>query len=374
MAETCISIRQTFHDDQDVTIGDIVELNHTYDYVHGIIKFIGEIPTLRHKIDAYFGNVYYGVELFSIEHGENNGCIHNIRYFDTKDNVKKGIFIRRNKIERIIHFNFDNPRVTINDVLFLTKYNCNGIVRYIGTPNIQFENGNNNNRNINNNDSIQYGIELKEEKGTNNGCINNRIYFSYCRNDYGVFLNRIDLQHLIHESKDSLLVHGYLKQIYISKDIITLIKAFYHIIKLKIVPNKYNTPNNKHMVNKKYNFMDISGNVIGPIIECGGIIDGMNEIYEKTVIKGYYGFEKAMLYNQITKNNKGKEEIIYRKSIYSHLTTSTYWTTYFPQTNLTTIEKRNPIEILSEIAEIYRLSVKELQKTFRDNCIQLYVF
>eukprot|EP00483_Globobulimina_turgida_P010230 UN10249 len=82
-----------------------------------------------------------------------------------------------------------------------------------------------------------------------------------------------------------------------------------------------------------------------------------------------------MLYNQIKSiGGKNKNEIIYRKSIYSHLTTSTYWSTYFPQTNLTTIEKRNPMEVLSEIANVYALSVEQLQQTFKENGIQLYVF
>ena len=131
-----------------------------------------------------------------------------------------------------------------------------------------------------------------------NGIINNHCYFSFCRPDFGVFMNRQDLDSFVKLSNDSLLIHGFLRQTFITNDIVQLIKSFYHIICLKNCDDKF-----QGNIMKRYNFTDLSNNLIGPIIKTYQY-ENLEIIVAKTEFDGLYSFEKSTFYSQTRMLNK----------------------------------------------------------------------
>ena len=158
------------------TIGDRVKLkkgNNT-----GEVKFIGEVKGKT--------GVYYGIELDS-KKGDNNGTLHNIKYFKTRTNC--GIFVKSDNILKTnCKHNSHSPRILIGDKVKCIKTSCNGLVKFIGTPYPYKSSG------------IYYGLQLEKPKGTNNGTIKSRYYFK-CKSKYGIFVQSKDIKILSSSKK-----------------------------------------------------------------------------------------------------------------------------------------------------------------------------
>eukprot|EP01084_Bolivina_argentea_P230969 389633_1 len=107
---------------QITTIGDRVKLRDSN--LVGIVRFIGEI---KKKAD-----IYYGIELDEAK-GKNDGSISRIHYFRCAS--KHGLFIQQSQILKTnSKYNPDVPRATVGDTVYIKKFNCNAVVRYIGSP------------------------------------------------------------------------------------------------------------------------------------------------------------------------------------------------------------------------------------------------
>eukprot|EP01084_Bolivina_argentea_P295294 508340_1 len=256
---------------EDVTVGDIIEL--TQNNLRGIVRFIGEIHCLRYTCDPIFGYNYFGIELDEPS-GDNNGTINGEYYFETNEN--RGIFVKRNKIKRIITLNYYIPRLTINDVIYMHKFKCNARVRWIGKLDIDIDPY-----------LIHFGIELNESYGTNNGYLNKQIYFSKCRNNYGVFINNKDLTDLMILKKSSLLLYGFLKNEididYIPNDILYVMKSFFNFIHIGYhktikLTGKNSSNNDKIIYYGKYDVFNMDNYIIGPMIYKP---KDTNHIYDK---------------------------------------------------------------------------------------------
>ena len=200
----------------EITIGDVIELNIEYNSLHGVVKFIGEIIGKK--------GIWYGLQLnrpkgsddviywklqsniynklnHSDGDGDGDGCYDGICYFKCDEN--EGLFVRKTQIARTLIVNYSNPRVTINQLITIKKYDTKGKIRYIGKP--EFENDENIHK-------IYYGIQLltKEKQiETNDGTFHNRRYFTDCPCGYGVFVTSSDLSQYIVPSRYNLLCHGY---------------------------------------------------------------------------------------------------------------------------------------------------------------------
>ena len=140
----------------------ILQVTLKTDNLDGTVKFIGELS-------GKYG-IWYGIELDK-RRGTSDGSIKKIKYFKTKKN--RGLFVKKHEISKTTQSNKDVPRCSVGDIVRINKFNCNGIVRYIGST--DFKNG------------TWYGIELKKPKGKNNGTVNNRSYF-VCKQKYGTFV------------------------------------------------------------------------------------------------------------------------------------------------------------------------------------------
>eukprot|EP00484_Ammonia_sp_Unknown_P017037 CAMPEP_0197023474 /NCGR_PEP_ID=MMETSP1384-20130603/4156_1 /TAXON_ID=29189 /ORGANISM="Ammonia sp." /LENGTH=683 /DNA_ID=CAMNT_0042451687 /DNA_START=1 /DNA_END=2052 /DNA_ORIENTATION=+ len=146
-----------------VTINDTVQL--TGDRLIGTIKFIGSIQGKQ--------GVFYGIALKGNK-GKNDGSVNNVRYFQCGKN--KGVFVHKSRIQsRLNIIDSGDVRVTVGDTVKVSKFQCHGIVQFIGTPDGK--------------KGIFYGVELKEEKGKNNGTVNGRKYFE-CADNFGIFVKK----------------------------------------------------------------------------------------------------------------------------------------------------------------------------------------
>ena len=68
-----------------------------------------------------------------------------------------------------------NDTISVGDKVYVSKYECNGIVRYIGK--------------VSNKKGIWHGIELEKPNGKNNGTIDGKSYFK-CQHKFGVFVRK----------------------------------------------------------------------------------------------------------------------------------------------------------------------------------------
>ena len=257
---------------EDISIGDIVQLSRkiSTNNLRGIVRFIGEVNTFRYNYDKVFGFNYFGIELFEPE-GDNNGTINNEYYFQCKD--KHGIFVKRNKIKKIVTINHNVPRLTIDDVIYMEKFNCNGRIRFIGKLD---ENENTNNFSGKGGNLINYGIELNVDKGTNNGYYKDMKYpyFSNCKQNHGIFVTNRDLSDLLIMKKSSLLLYGFLgKEVaeYIPMDILLSIKRFFNFVRIDYhksvkVTVKDSSNNDKIVTYRCYDVYNMDNYIVGPII------------------------------------------------------------------------------------------------------------
>lgn len=352
--------RNIFYD-HDVTIGDEVELiaSH-YKSLRGIVRFIGEIRSLRHSTDKYFGNVFYGIELYQNNKG-NDGSIYGERFFSCKPG--HGLFVKRNKIYKIITINYDVARITINDTIYIPKYKCNGIIRYIGIPDFEY--------NSYINPQIFYGIELNQPYGDNNGIINKRYYFDYCRDDHGIFMNELEMSYLKQSSRNNLLVHGYSDNynINIPNGICKLIKSYIDDIYFELASFQYETngynSNKKTIIKRKKRFEvhDIAGNLVGPSLFVYD--ENRNYGIHTTEIDRIYRFTQTVTYmthhrvagtsNKIEQFNNDK------------------WMKIEKSTTMSLDElKQKKKDIFNDIVDKYKTTHHELKKAMKDNGISFY--
>eukprot|EP01084_Bolivina_argentea_P314330 544445_1 len=82
------------------------------------------------------------------------------------------IFVKRKEIIKFEPLN--KLRVTVGDIVNIPKFDCHGIIRYIG--NAKFKP-----------DTIWYGIQLETPNGKNNGSVKGIKYFT-CEDKYGIFV------------------------------------------------------------------------------------------------------------------------------------------------------------------------------------------
>eukprot|EP01084_Bolivina_argentea_P044906 82637_1 len=143
-----------------VTINDTVSVTNPTNNrtATGIVRFIG-------AIEQQIG-IFYGIEF---ESSENNSLY----------------FVKRKDI--LSSQPSDMPRVTVGDIVKVTKFNCNGVIRYIG--NTQFKE-----------DIIWYGVQLEEAKGKNNGRVSDIKYFE-CEPNYGIFVQANGIQKIANRKK-----------------------------------------------------------------------------------------------------------------------------------------------------------------------------
>merc|ERR1719189_260547 len=120
------------------TVGDRVKVRHKSKDLVGTVRFVGEI------VDK--SGIYYGIELEKAN-GDHGGSYHNISYF--KANKKHGIFVRKTAIMKTNSKHNTVPRVTVGSRVHVTKANCAGVIRYIGSP--DFKPG-----------QLWFGIQLEE--------------------------------------------------------------------------------------------------------------------------------------------------------------------------------------------------------------------
>eukprot|EP01084_Bolivina_argentea_P156059 271953_1 len=87
-------------------LGDSVQLSR--DRV-GVIKYIGNVH--------YKYGEWYGIELQNKKNGgKNNGSVKGVLYFQTKNNLKNGIFVRLHQIRYLIKRNQKNNKTPVNHI------------------------------------------------------------------------------------------------------------------------------------------------------------------------------------------------------------------------------------------------------------------
>ena len=220
-----------------MTIGDEIELSVDYNSLHGVIKFIGELIGKK--------GIWYGLQLNrpkgsdDVTYWKNQSNIHNkLRSNSESDNdhprliqtvsnrpkghkcdgcydgycyfkcdSNEGLFVKETQIARILIVNYNNPRIAINQEIYVKKYDSKGIIKYIGKP--EYEND----ENIH---ETYYGIKLLSQSNDisiteeNNGIFHDRRYFTdpdpvgHC-----IFVMSSDLSQYVVPSRYNLLCHGY---------------------------------------------------------------------------------------------------------------------------------------------------------------------
>eukprot|EP01084_Bolivina_argentea_P105530 188972_1 len=148
--------------------GDIVKLKKSNRQAK--IKFIGEVQGKD--------GILYGVELESGK-GNNDGTFKGVKYFNTVNDAKRGMFVTHNGIKKLLKTAPNMHRITINDSKYFEKYDCFGFVKFIG--------------NVTGKAGIYFGVELVEPQGKNNGTLKDRQYFK-CNDNCGVFIKSKEFQ------------------------------------------------------------------------------------------------------------------------------------------------------------------------------------
>mmetsp|Transcript_44035 Transcript_44035/g.72784 ORF Transcript_44035/g.72784 Transcript_44035/m.72784 type:complete len:388 (-) Transcript_44035:102-1265(-) len=250
---------------EDVSIGDLVQLSTSFhpDRLRGVVRFIGEVHALRYTYDQIFGHHYFGIELFGAE-GDTDGTIEKEYYFHAEP--KHGVFVKRDKIEKTITLNWSVPRLTIDDVIHMQQFGCNGKIRYIGK--LSGDDGSRPDP-----ECIDYGIELNQPCGDNNGCINDVIYFSACRSKCGIFLNNRYLSDLLVLRKSHLLLCGFLRHAcvdFIPNDILCAMSQCFSFIRIayykRIIATVKVRETDKKVGYEVYDVFNMDNQIIGPMI------------------------------------------------------------------------------------------------------------
>eukprot|EP01084_Bolivina_argentea_P301169 519512_1 len=157
------------------TVGDTVQLSN---HGTGVIKFIGEMaskPGIHYGIDILDLTMHFWTHFCT-----NDGSLNKIRYFTTtkKDDQihnRTGIFVKKKDIIKPISKQ-TALRVSVGDIVWIDKYKCNAIIRFIGPTNFGKTTG-----------QVWYGVQLEASKGKNNGTIGGRKYF-HCADRHGLFV------------------------------------------------------------------------------------------------------------------------------------------------------------------------------------------
>eukprot|EP01084_Bolivina_argentea_P197907 339049_1 len=304
--------RLTMYMAEDITLGDIVQI--TQKHLRGIVRFIGEINALRYTYDPVFGFNYFGIELCEAL-GDSNGSVNGEFYFETKENM--ALFVKRNQISHIVTINYNAPRLTIDDVIYMNQFRCNGRVRWIG----KLQNDDHDTCTEYDPHLIHFGIELNKDRGTNDGHLNERICFSKCRSKHGVFVTHRDLSDLLIMRPSSLLLYGYLKEEYIPNDIQYAIKAFYNFIHINYhetvkISIKMESGTNKTVYYKKYDVYNMDKHIIGPCIykpnDANHIYDTQSGIKIDTQTDDYLSVfdEMAMRYGATADELKQQMKLV----------------------------------------------------------------
>lgn len=118
------------------TIGDRVKLKESN--LVGVVRFIGEIKRKP--------GIYYGIELDERK-GKTDGSMWKTYYFKTTP--KRGLFVTKSEIAKTnTKYNQDIIRVTVGDSVYIKKFDCNGTIRYIGTPDFQSKSSRNRSKSL----------------------------------------------------------------------------------------------------------------------------------------------------------------------------------------------------------------------------------
>lgn len=152
-----------------ITIDDKISISIDNKIEYGFVRFIGSLNGKNEK------DIFYGLELEK-SIGKNAGSYNKIEYFRCAS--KKGLFVKRSRIQTLELPNPKQPRVCVGDIVKIGgKYRCKGVIKYIGCPLFKRLQGGN-----------WFGIELKKKLGKTNGIINNIKYFQ-CKDEFGIFVS-----------------------------------------------------------------------------------------------------------------------------------------------------------------------------------------
>lgn len=116
-----------------------------------------------------------------ISHFLCNGIFNNIQYFHCA--FQQGLLVQKAHIASVVNKNELLPRVTVGDTITVLSLLCDGIIKYIGTPNY---------KNASKNKTVYFGVELFERRGNCNGSLCGQTFF-YCRKKYGVFVTKNEI-------------------------------------------------------------------------------------------------------------------------------------------------------------------------------------
>eukprot|EP01084_Bolivina_argentea_P116226 206542_1 len=272
----------------NMTVGDDIEIitvddNNLQYILHGIIRFIGHITNkkgifygIQTDTTIYNNNIWKHInKINGFPPNQNNGYVNKICYFKTTD-TSNGLFVTKQQITRVIKVNYNNPRVAINEQIYIPQYKCNGSIKYIGKTQLKHE------QHIH---DICYGIQL-------NKCNNkNKNKLNQC-NNYDILLHSTDLGHCIVASRYNLLIHGMYhsvdsKYTNITSGIIQLIQCYYNRVEITLI--------SKQLKCKQYQLLDINNNICGPTITVKKCGSGTHCKTFETKICGHYQFFKNSL-------------------------------------------------------------------------------
>ena len=394
---------------QEITIGDEIELSIDYNCLHGIVRFIGEIIG---KCGIFYGlelnrpkgcdDIKYWIQQSNIKNKLNKIKVNMDLYFSSGD--MEGLFVRKSQIGRILSVNYNNPRVSINEEIFIKKYQSRGIIRYIGKP--QFKNDENMHE-------TYYGIQLhsnpqtiEEENGTkyqepHDGTFHDRRYFTNCPNGQGIFCISSDLSEYVIPSRYNLLCHGYfecgINNINIPKGIIKLIKDYSNMITIRLThipepdPIRCGPIESRMIIHRKYQAFDINNNIYGPSItvkKCGGNTQRQEC---ETLISGHYQFIKSQCVDlgdrhiqfvhkteyEIMKFNNGDIERIFRRIetdndiplFKDYKSKRQRWRHDIHHNDTENIDQQ---QLIKNVSDLYKLSPNEMIKQLKRYNIELY--
>jgi len=196
-----------------------------------------------------------------------NGCCANISYFDCPSS--NGLFVRKQQIEKLLVVNYSVPRITIDDRVYLSQYECNGVVKYVGKPEIG--------------KPIVYGIQILKRQSAESEL---------------VFVDsmqlRTDNPESMISSRCNLFIHGYLKHFAhqnIASDIVNLIRLYANNVRIHLTDIA--VADNETSIIKKYQAFDLNDDVIGPsiIAKYNGLKTHHTDF--QTLIAGNYQFSKS---------------------------------------------------------------------------------
>jgi len=244
--------RILMYNPQDVCVGDVVQLKQ--DALRGVVRFIGEVRQMGWSCRT-FAYYRFGIELFEAK-GDNDGTLEGEYFFDAAAN--HGVFVKSNAIAFILTPNFEIARVTIDEVIYMKRFRCNGRIRFVG----RFPGD----AGRCDGDSVHFGIELELPHGNNAGFVGDRNYISNIGDFHGVFVTNRDLFGLGMPSRSSLLFHRFLGQRFIPSDVVLSMAAFLSSPRGEFHKTVEFEAGGKSFKYNKFDFFDIDGRARGPVV------------------------------------------------------------------------------------------------------------